>query len=307
MKIKLKNPFKKAKEFIRTKKEAKTFAKAKAKSEEFKQYSDMMLKILRPQPISLAPGSSIATFDESNGGNTPVYFYDFVKEWKGNSVNDGLFLTGNFIHGDLSPAQIQDGVAFADMALDSNSSTMAIGSGIENIEPKVVIKPKDVFHELERLPDAIKMENLDEKITTFKMRQKFIKYNEYAKKEVMDMTVRLENRKKYEQFKEFYEKFDYTTTEKINALISKYDLVLKPSDLFIPTFPKEAIEIMNDYENKTIELCNKKPIFYVIAENSKFKKEFDRNDPILLAQSPFGIYWNILGAWDEEILLLEEL
>ncbi len=45
----------------------------------------------------------------------------------------------------------------------------------------------------------------------------------------------------------------------------------------------------------------------MIAENGKFKKEFDRNDPILLAQSPFGIFWDVLGAWDEEILLLEEL
>lgn len=304
-KLTLRNPFKKAKEFIKNKKEAKIFAKAKAKSEEFKQYSEMMVKILRPEPISLSRESSIAHYDESNGGNTPVYFYDFIKEWQGSG--SGLFLTGNFASGDLTPAEIQDGVSFADMSIDSNTTRVAIGSGLENITPKVAIKPKDVFEELERIPDAVKLENLDEKIQTFKMRTKFIKYNDYAKKEVMDMTVRLENRKKYDQFKDFFEQYDTTTTEKINKLISKYDLVLKSSDLFIPTFPKEAIEIMNDYENKTVELCNKRPIFYVIAENSKFKKEFDRNDPILLAQSPFGIYWNILGAWDEEILLLEEL
>ena len=82
---------------------------------------------------------------------------------------------------------------------------------------------------------------------------------------------------------------------------------MKSTDLFIPTFPTEAIEIMDKYEKKVNELCNKRPVFYVIAENEMFKKEFQRNDPILLVQSPFGVYWQILGAWDKEILLLEEL
>ena len=42
--------------------------------------------------------------------------------------------------------------------------------------------------------------------------------------------------------------------------------------------------------------CN----FWLEIENSI-------NNPILLVQSPFGIYWQILGAWDKELVLLEEL
>ena len=122
------------------------------------------------------------------------------------------------------------------------------------------------------------------------------------------MITRLENRKKYNEHKEFFDKFDSTYTDKINDLVNKYELVLRPSDLFIPKFPKEAMLIMKEYEDKTKEICGKKPVFYVVAEKTMFKEEEKRNDPILLVQSPFGMFWQILGAWgDADILLLEEL
>ena len=50
-----------------------------------------------------------------------------------------------------------------------------------------------------------------------------------------------------------------------------------------------------------------RPIFYVIATEDKFRKAYEKRDPILLVQSPFGFYWQILGAWDKEMILLSEL
>ncbi len=44
-----------------------------------------------------------------------------------------------------------------------------------------------------------------------------------------------------------------------------------------------------------------------IADKKDFEKKDKRRDPILLAQSPFGHFWQILGAWDKEMLFLEEL
>jgi len=304
------NPFKIANKFVKNKKEAKSLLKINEKKEELKMLGEVISKIIRPTPLVV--NDSVADYDtEPKGANVPVYFYDFLKEW-----NNGTGFSvggGNFVQGGMSNGAIAMG-AEMDMSVPSNPNdpqpigiTIGISENIEESKPKAVIKPIDVFHELEKLPNAVSLENLEEKIVTFKMREKFIRYNQYAKKEVIDMVVRLENRRQWEKYKDFFEQFDYTTTEKINALLSKYDLVLKSSDLFIPTFPKEAIEIMDKYESKVVELCNKKPVFYVIAENEKFKKEFGRNDPILLAQSPFGIFWDILGVWDEEILLLEEL
>jgi hypothetical protein len=184
---------------------------------------------------------------------------------------------------------------------------LAISSEIEKKEPKVQLKPIEVFGELERIPTPITLENLEEKIAMFKMKKDLIKSNHYCEKEVIDFQLRLENRRKYDEHKDFFGKFDCTSSEKINKLVSKYDLTLQTSDLFIATFPDDATKIMSEYTERTMALCGKKPIFYVIGEKKDFKKRYERNDPILLAQSPFGIYWDILGAWDKELLLLEEL
>ena len=82
---------------------------------------------------------------------------------------------------------------------------------------------------------------------------------------------------------------------------------MNTSDLFVPEFPDDAIAVMKQYTDNMMKLCKKKPVFYVIAEPDKFRKAYEKRDPILLVQSPFGFYWQILGAWDKEMMLLSEL
>lgn len=286
--------------FLQNKKEAKERIKhLEQKKAEFEMYKEMIQQLVRPTALDPLQ-QTVPNVVWAGDSNDAVYFYDFLKEWN----NNGYFDANGMLA--VAPATAVGGIAGRD-ANGDNRTIIAIDEKIEEVKPKIKLKPIDVFDELERIPTPISLENLEEKITMFKMKQKFIKQNHYAQKEVIDFQLRLENRLKYNEFKDFFDKFDCTTTEKIQKLISKYDLVLNTTDLFIATFPDDAIKIMNDYEQKTIALCNKKPIFYVIAEAKDFKKKYERNDPILLVQSPFGIYWNILGAWDKEILLLEEL
>lgn len=171
---------------------------------------------------------------------------------------------------------------------------------------KIKIKPIDVLNELETIPTPFSLAMVDEKIEILKDKEKLI-VQTYAKREVTALIQRLENRKKYQENKDFFDKFPNTTDEKIDKLLGKYDLVMKTSDIFIPEFPDDAIKVMKDYTEKMDEICGKKPVFYVIAEVQLFKKAYEKRDPILLVQSPFGFYWQILGAWDEEMLLLSEL
>jgi len=95
--------------------------------------------------------------------------------------------------------------------------------------------------------------------------------------------------------------------QKLKKLTTKHDLVMEKADIFIPEFPDDAIAIMKSYTENVIKITNKKPIFYVIAEKEDFKYADDKRDPILLVQSPFGFYYQILGAWDKEMLILHEL
>ncbi len=171
---------------------------------------------------------------------------------------------------------------------------------------KIAVKPKDVLEELETIPTPWTLSNLENKIEVLKYKAQLITQS-YSKREVVALIERLENRKKWHKFKNFFSEFQNTTDEKIDILLEKYDLVMKTSDLFVPEFPDDAIAVMKKYTENMEKLCKKKPVFYVISEPDKFKKVYEKRDPILLVQSPFGFYWQILGAWDKEMILLSEL
>lgn len=171
---------------------------------------------------------------------------------------------------------------------------------------KIAIKPIDVLDQLETIPTPWTLSNLQDKIDVLNYKKDLI-VQSYAKREVVALIERLENRKKWENHKAFFNEFQNTTDEKIEQLLDKYDLVMQTSDLFVPEFPDDAIAVMKAYTEEMDKICGKKPVFYVIAEPDKFRKAYEKRDPILLVQSPFGFYWQILGAWDKEMLLLSEL
>lgn len=167
-------------------------------------------------------------------------------------------------------------------------------------------KPVEVVSELETVPTPFTLEGLDEKIELFKDKKK-ISTQRYAREQIKGFLKRLENRKHYEANISFYSQFKNTTDDKIDKLLANYKLEMNESELFIPTFPKEATEVMKKYTEVTKKFAGEAPVFYVIAEEKDFRKKREKLDPILLVQSPFGFYWQILGAWDKEMLLLTEL
>lgn len=171
---------------------------------------------------------------------------------------------------------------------------------------KIKMKPIDALKELETIPTPFTLLGIDEKIYMMKTKEDLI-VQQYAKREITSLILRMENRKKYLEHKAFFDSYQNTTDEKIDLLLVKYELVMKTSDIFVPEFPDIAIKRMKEYEDKVKLICDKKPVFYVIAEAKDFVKKYEKRDPILLVQSPFGFYWQILGAWDKEMLLLSEL
>lgn len=224
------------------------------------------------------------------------YLFDFKTNYSGGfSMNDGDEIITVFDQ---------------ENAVSENSDgTISMRTARNAIKPKITkisVKPKDVLDELETVPTPFSLNGLPEKIHILKEKEKLIKQY-YSKREVSGLIERLENRKKYLKHKMFFDNFANTTDEKIDALLKKYALVMKESDIFIPEFPDEAIKVMKEYTKKVKQICKKNPVFYVIAEEKLFKKAYEKRDPILLVQSPFGFYWQILGAWDEEMVLLQQL
>jgi hypothetical protein len=178
---------------------------------------------------------------------------------------------------------------------------------------EVPVTPKSVLAELERRPTMWALNGLDSKIDLLKEKLE-ITQQHVARNELQALIDLLENRKKVEEldstgtpFGQFFAQFDTTDDAKVQALCTKHGLVKRPADIFIPEFPADATRIMTAYIKKCKELTGKKPLLFVIATPESFNEAYGKRDPILLASSPFGFYYHILGAWDAEMLYLPEL
>lgn len=181
---------------------------------------------------------------------------------------------------------------------------------------KKKFSPKEVYN-LQMLHDkAFKLKAdptyVDEQIALFKDKLALITSEEYdttrGTREIGSIVTRLENRKKYAENREFYEQFPYTTSGRIENVLKKHDyLKLGQVAQFLADMPREASDTMKAYNKATAKVCDLQAVFYIIADKKDFEKTTKRRDPILLAQSPFGHFWQILGAWDKEMLLVDEL
>lgn len=183
--------------------------------------------------------------------------------------------------------------------------------------------PKQLF-ELNALNDnefkiVVDEEYLDEQISDLKAklslftdkRRKFAALENgvrFGELEVKSMIERLENRRRITEVSDVVNEYAHTTTRHINSLLKEQDyLRAKTADEFIPDFPNDAIQAMKKYNKMCEKLTNKTTHFYVIAKKEDFEKKDQKRDPILLAQSPFGFFWQVLGAWDEEMVFLGDL
>jgi hypothetical protein len=231
-------------------------------------------------PVNDTPTAQLSP----ESGLNDEYIFDFKKGWQSG--------WGNTSSG------------FVTVPTDSSGNEGSVGE-----EPKTqfkIVKPIDVLHELETVPRPIDLDDLDKKIEILKIKKDLVK-QEYTKREMDALVERLENRKQYAENREFFEQFQNTDEFKIERLCNTHRLVMKESDIFIPEFPDEAILIMKEYTEQVEAITGKKTVFYVIATKEDFRDADDKRDPILLAQSPFGFFYQILGAWDKEMILLNEL
>lgn len=130
----------------------------------------------------------------------------------------------------------------------------------------------------------------------------------YGRLELESIKERLKNRRKINDFSVMNARYPHTTNELIRKVMSENNhLRCGKADEFVPDFPQDAIDAMKEYNNQCVRYYEKKTNFYVMAKKEDFEVKNRRRDPILFAQSPFGFFWQILGAWDEEMILLDEL
>lgn len=220
----------------------------------------------------------------------------------------------------IGRTDILDYVILEDASLQGGAVAVPVKKGKDKKSKKIADKkeatPKGVY-ELKMLDETsfklnTNAEYVDKQLTDFKEKLTMINSIEYDMRngveEISSIILRLENRKKYTEAKDIFEEFPYTTNSKIAEVIKEHEnLQLGKIAQFIADLPKEAVDVMKKYNDGCKKICDKQAIFYIIADKKDFKKADNRRDPILLAQSPFGHVWQILGAWDKEMMFLQEL
>jgi hypothetical protein len=172
-------------------------------------------------------------------------------------------------------------------------------------DTRIVVKPKDVVDELvDKETPNLDFNNAGAKIKAIEKRAKFMKddlqitpHDEYI------AIGFLKARKKYARIKH---KFPWaiTTEAKMGALLSKYKLQIGSMSGYHKCVPNEAVDEMEKFIKAFAKVSSAKPEFVLILD--KGGKE-EKLDPILLAKSPFGFYYYILGAWDKEREFIDEL
>jgi hypothetical protein len=251
---------------------------------------------------------------------------DKKSDMKGSAVMAGIPMEGNPMNDNymVSYSADQWGVGVPTThAVLGGSVSVGEDSNAPSEEKKpvkqVAVRPIDVVEELINPPTNWSLNEIDAKMDILKAKKELLKGGTTTGRDLDSLLLCMENRKKYLDqyeyapdksmaFKSFFEQWDVTNEAAIKRLTDKYSgLQFHSADIFVPELPDEAAKIMISYNDAVVAICDKKPRFYVIAKAEDFQKKYEKRDPILLVQSPFGIYYNILGAWDEEMIYLPEL
>jgi len=181
------------------------------------------------------------------------------------------------------------------------------GAGVKKPEDKrIELKPKDVVEELNGDKPEVSFDNLDEKIKAIKKRRDFMRDDLGIITTEEDQALEwLEARKKGKKMLDEFNKWPLTTSDKIVKLLSKYKLQKAHINQYHLALPKEAIDEMEAFYNLFSKVTDTKPEFIIIAD--KMEEVDKKRDPILLATSPFGKFFHVLGAWDKEVEIMHEL
>lgn len=175
----------------------------------------------------------------------------------------------------------------------------------EQLDKRIEKKPVEVVNEILSTIPEINLANLDEQIKVIQRRLTVFKEQDCnTRDEVLALSF-LKARKKLEKNRKAFG-WPVATTESVNKLCSKYKLRRTTLYGFARNIPMEAVDEIEKF-GKAFSLVaaqRAKPSFHLIIDDGG--KE-TKKDPILLAESPFGTWYFVLGAWDKEVQYVDDL
>jgi hypothetical protein len=173
----------------------------------------------------------------------------------------------------------------------------------KKVDERIEKKPVEVFKEIISEKPQIDLTNLDKKIEMVKKRIEVLESAGVSVSDEKEAISFLEARKKYQKYKDEF-KWEITTISSVENLCKKYKLRSVGINSFYKSLPMEAIDELEKFINSYNKVSNITPVLTLIIDEGG--KE-DKKDPILLAGSPFGKWYYLLGAWDKEVEFVDDL
>lgn len=177
------------------------------------------------------------------------------------------------------------------------------GSTAEMKDARIEKKPVDVVNNIVGKKPEMVLNDLDKQIKIVKRRLRTMQeIGGNTRDEGLALTF-LKARLKYKKLEHLFA-WQITTQELIEKLCAEYKVMCVDFGGYSRNVPTEGLDQLEKFLSAWAKVCDGKPSIRLIVDvGGKEAKK----DPILLAQSPFGAWWYILGAWDKEVEIVDDL
>lgn len=175
----------------------------------------------------------------------------------------------------------------------------------KKIDDRITKKPIEVFNEIisDKVP-KMNLNDLNEQIKLVEKRIEFLeKHLGMEPKDEYEALKFLEARKKFTKYKDRFG-WNVTTHLLIDKLCKKYKLRMADFQSYYKNVPTEAIDELERYCKAYRKVREDEPIIKLIIDDDGRET---RKDPIVLVSSPFGYWFYVIGAWDKEVEVIDEL
>jgi len=177
------------------------------------------------------------------------------------------------------------------------------GGNVENVKEREEKKPVELVNDIVVAKPSIMLNGLDEQIKIVKRRIKVLEKRGIRPSDEIEALTYLKARKQYLKIGHKF-RWAMTTKAMVDKLCEKYKVKCVSFSSFYKTVPTEALDELEAFVDLYEDCRDDEPDLQLIVDDGG--KE-DRKDPILLANSPFGRWLYILGAWDKEVEIVDDL
>jgi hypothetical protein len=207
---------------------------------------------------------------------------------------------------DLGPSSNVDVISDV-LYTDSTPSTMRsepdYPAKTKEMDNRIEMKPVEVFQEIVSEEPKMNLASIDKQIKMVKKRKELLESMKISLSDEIEALKFLEARKKLLK-KKYNFRWSITTFSKIETLLKKYKLQIVNVQSFYKTIPMEGINEMEKFLEEYKKVRDDLPVIKLIIDEGGRET---KKDPIILASSPFGKWFYILGAWDKEVEIIDDL